>query len=615
MRHRVEITMPRRRRLALAQIIAPRQQALRFSAETLRPIAVVFLLCAAIGVELMVLAAWLPDTLDVWRHPDTAGYGDFPVFYRSGRAIQLNATYSPGLSLLMHPLTHFSMRVAFQIYFAINVAALCGVAWLAQRAVRSPYAKAAVALGVLALPQTHWALRVGHFTEILALVALCGLLLSERRPVWAGLLLGVLALKPQYLPVPLLYLLVTRNWRALGACVGALGGLALVGVAAMVQHEGFKMVGYIGDYYVAAVGYVAHNLTTGQQDQIYVAGWQYSWSGFLISAGIDPNPLLVGDLLLLSLGALALAWWKCNRSTAKVATALGMLLLTPHSTFYNWSMIAVAAALLLRADVRPRYMVPVVIVGLALAMAATQNATQFPVPVDLFRPAGTRGLYWIQPAVLATVLALAIIGRKRSADAEEAASAPAAPQRIAMPRLAFGAMPRAGAWSALAGVALITGYGASAYVSGSGPFHHDADFGRAAVLRALPSDFPAPDRSRVQSAGAGSHLPYRVEWDVDGATSEVAGILRQRLADGTWKIVDSQTDGGDVRLRAARPAAGAAPPVVSEIDIAPSGRGSRVRLEFSPLPSSLVPGYQRWLERAGLIVHNVDPGTEIPPVP
>jgi hypothetical protein len=119
----------------VAQIIAPRPQALRLSAQALLPIAVVFLLCAAIGVELMVLAAWLPDTLNSWLHPDTAGYGDFPVFYRSGQEIHLNATYSPGLSLLMHPLTHFSMRAAFQIYFAINVAALCGVAWLAQRAV------------------------------------------------------------------------------------------------------------------------------------------------------------------------------------------------------------------------------------------------------------------------------------------------------------------------------------------------------------------------------------------------------------------------------------------------------------------------------------------------
>jgi hypothetical protein len=599
----------------VAQIIAPRHQTPRIDVDALRPFAVMFLLCAAVGVELMVLAAWLPDTLDTWLHPDTAGYGDFPVFYRNAQHVSLNATYSPGLSLLMHPLTHFSMRVAFQIYVAVNVAALCGVAWLAQRAVRSPYAKAAVALGVLALPQTHWALRVGHFTEILALVALCGLLLSERRPVWAGLLLGVLALKPQYLPVPLLYLAVTKNWRALGACVGALGGLALAGVAAMVARQGFGMVGYIGDYYLAAVGFVMQNMTTGQQDQIYVAGWQYSWSGFLISAGIDPNPLLVGDLLLLSFGALALAWWKCNRSTAKVATALGMLLLTPHSTFYHWSMITVAAALLLRADVRPRYMVPVMIAGLALAMAATQNATQFPVPVDLFRPAGTRGLYWIQPAALATVLALAIIGRKRSAAEEEAAATAAAPYRIAMPRFAFGSMPRAGAWAALAGVALVAGYGASAYVSGSGPFHRDAYFGRAAVLRALPADFPALDGSHVQNAGAGSHLPYRIEWDVEGTTSEVAGIMRQRLADGTWKIVDSQADGGDVRLRTARGAAGGAPPVVGEIDIVAAGGGSRVRLEFSPLPSSLVPGYQRWLEGTGLVVHNVDPGTEVPPVP
>src|ERR1700674_610527 len=161
----------------------------------------------AIGVELMVLAAWLPDTLGVWFRPDTNGYGDFPVFYRNASGFYLNGFYSPGLAVIMHPLTYLGMRAAFGVYVGINVAALSGVAYLAQRPVASVPAKIAVVLGVFALPQTHWALRVGHFTEILAFAALAGLLLSDRKPFAAGVLIAVLALKPQYLPVPLLYLL------------------------------------------------------------------------------------------------------------------------------------------------------------------------------------------------------------------------------------------------------------------------------------------------------------------------------------------------------------------------------------------------------------------------
>ena len=88
--------------------------------------------------------------------------------------------------------------------------------------------------------------------------------------------------------------------------------------------------------------------------------------------------------------------------------------------------------------------------------------------------------------------------------------------------------------------------------------------------------------------------------------------MRQRLGDGSWRIVDSSGDGASVRLRSTRAASDGAPPVIAEVAISESGAGSEVSLEFSPLPASLVPGYQRWLESIGLVVHNVDPGVPEP---
>jgi hypothetical protein len=314
------------------------------------------------------------------------------------------------------------------VYFGINVAALAGVAYLAQRPVASLPGKVAVALGVFALPQTHWALRVGHFTEILAFAALAGLLLSDRKPVIAGVLIAVLALKPQYLPVPLLYLLWSRNWRALLVSVGGLAALGLSGLAVFAlqaPHAG-GVLNYVSDFYGSGLRHTAQFLTLGQQDQSYEQGWQYSWYGFLLSAGIQPNPLIAADLLLLSAGAIVLTWWKCTPSVAKVAAALGMLLLTPHSSFYNWSMLAVAGALLLRSDLRPRYLTPILIGGMAVAAAATQNATPFPLPVDIYRPAGTLGLYWVQPVALVSLFTLAIFGRPSRVEAGETVDAEAA---------------------------------------------------------------------------------------------------------------------------------------------------------------------------------------------
>lgn len=591
----------------------------------LRRLAVLVALFGAIGVELLVLATWLPDTLGVWFAPEKNGYGDFPIFYHNAESISLNAFYSPGLSLLMHPLTAFSMRTAFTIYFAVNVAALAGVAYLAQRGVHDRIAKIAVAFAVFALPQTHWALRVGHFTEILAFASLAGLLLCDRRPVVAGLLIGVLALKPQYLPVPLLYFACTRNWRALGSALGALALLGIAGVAAMALRDGgLHQIAHTARYYIDGAGTDAQFLTLGQRDQSYQQGWQYSWYGVLVSAGIEPNPLIAAELFAVSAAAMVLAWWRCTPAVAKVATALGMLLLTPHTSFYNWSMLAVAAALLLRSDLRPRFLVPAMLCGLAAAAAATQNATPFPLPYDAYRPAGTLGLYWLPPAALLCLIALAIAGRR--GDGTDAVVnfppsliAPIDADRVRPSerretvgfdfwrRRALAPMR----WTSGAAAMIAVGAGClgAAYVSGSGPFRDAAYFDRTTVLRALPADFPLPPEAELDSVGAGAQLPYRVRWQSRQPASEVAGLMRVRLADGSWKIAGDADSAGAVTLRSARPALGDAPPVLVQVRIAPDGDGSSVQLEFAPLPVSLVPGYDAWLRHIGIVVHNIDPGS------
>jgi hypothetical protein len=148
----------------------------------------------------------------------------------------------------------------------------------------------------------------------------------------------------------------------------------------------------------------------------------------------------------------------------------------------------------------------------------------------------------------------------------------------------------------------------SAYVSNSGPFRSDAHFGRAEVLSAMPDDFPVPPRAELRAAGAGDRLPYRVEWRSEARVSEVAGIMRAQLDDGSWALVEPSSDGdpSTAELRAARQAVGD-PPFVAEVRVAPRDRGSVLTVEFSPLPASAVPGYDEWLASRGLVVHDVDP--------
>ena len=549
---------------------------------TLRPLLLPFLLFAVIGIELMTLAAWLPDTFWVWWNVENVG--DFQGFYQNAASSKPTNLYSPGLAFLVRPLTWLDMATAFQVYVGINFAATLGVAYLAQRGVRSFEARVAVFLGVIALPQTQWALRSGHFSMVLAFLALSGFLLAERRPLLAGVCFGLLALKPQYLPIPILYLLWSRNGRALLGAAGTLVLLSAVGMA---------IVGV--DPFVAQLqGMVHANL---DHSSVYLPAqqaWQYSWQGFLISAGIEPNPLLTIDLLALSLGAVIVVWAKATPGAAKVAAALGMLLLAPYATFYNWSMIVVAAALLLRSDLRPRFLIPMLLAGGAIAAAATQKAT--PYPAANLLTAGTYGLYWIQPFALAAVFMLALAGRRRE---EPAAAAPSTPAvRVpwfALRRERLGLqLPRLALGITVALVALSSGYLLSAFVSQNGPFRA-GPFDRQTVLRALPADFPLPPESTIEHAGRGALLPYRVQWQSTQPTSEVASLLRRKLDVGDWEIVLADGDENGLRLRTVRNGIDGEMEFFGEVTVAESEDGTVTQLEFTPIPTTLVPGFDDWL--------------------
>ncbi len=559
--------------------------------DELRPHIIRVILFLAIGIELMTLVTWLPETLRVWWGANPGEMGDFEIFYRKAASSTPLNQYSPGLIFLMRPLSFLGLAPAFQVYTAVNVAALLAVAYLAQRPVRSLEARVVVFLAVIALPQAHWALRTGHFVPVLALLALSGFLLTERRPLLAGICFGLLMLKPQYLPIPILYLLWTRNWRAVLGAAGTILVLSAAGMATIGAD--------------AFIDQLRRLVQTGlDHSELYVPAQQaiqYSWQGFFLSAGLEPSPLLTVDLLVLSFGAVVLVWMIGAPSAAKVAAALGILLLAPYSTFYNWGMIAVAGALLLRADVRPRALIPAVLALGVIAAAATQKATPYPIP-NLLDASGTYGLYWLQPFALGAVFLLAVAGRRRSPKQEEEPAA--ASERTTEHLLRAWRTVRMGPalqlvrpaafWTIVAVAAAASGYMLSAFVSESPPFQPDL-FGRQAVLRALPADFPVPPAARVKDAGAGTLLPYRVEWQTDDSVSEVAGLFGERLDNGTWQILLADGDATKVRLRTARLDVTGSMDLFGEVKIVRSNGGSLVSLEFTPLPTNKVPGFDDWL--------------------
>ena len=250
---------------------------------------------AAIGAELAMLIAWLPDTLDyAWNRPN----GDFRNLYEPARDLSLVGLYSPFLAPLLHPITYLGELGAFRAVFALNALSLGAVAWIAQRPVRTVEAKAAVALGVLSIPQLHWAVRLGHLTPMLALIALAGLLALQRRPVRGAMLLALLSLKPQYAVAPFLQLLRDRRFDLALTMLGTAAALAAIGFMAIGPAEAREYVSIALDWGPDS----RDNLLPVQQS------WLYSWPGVQISFGIEPHPLITAQLLALSLATVVLAW-------------------------------------------------------------------------------------------------------------------------------------------------------------------------------------------------------------------------------------------------------------------------------------------------------------------
>lgn len=365
------------------------------------------------GVELAVLLAWLPDTLRQWWHAgplapsDKRPMGDWQVFYAYAKALDGNGLYNPILPVLQHPFTWLPIGVGYRAYVGLGAACVVATAFVAQRSVTSFEARLAVVMGVISLPQMHWALRGATLTPFLALATLGGFLLLEKRPRAAGLCLALLALKPQFALVPFVYLLLSRRWTALSWAAIAVALMTMVGLAVV----GF---GYAETYFR-----MLFDWGPDQRDNLspIAQSWQHAWPGVLRSIGAQPHPLLWLDLIAVSLIVL---WFACRRMPASMhggPVALGMLLATPYAMFYDWGLLVVPGALLLTARARFPVLIPALVIGGYAASVATQAATPYPPPFPLVvggvitQPTATYGLYWTAPFALIALAALAVRGR------------------------------------------------------------------------------------------------------------------------------------------------------------------------------------------------------------
>jgi len=124
--------------------------------------------------------------------------------------------YHPGMMLLLWPLAYLPYDVGYVLWVGVGLVA-CSVAVAGSRNGWP------LALLIVVAPSTLWTALVGQSSLLVAALLIGGLLISPRRPLAAGLLIGLATYKPQLGILVPVALVAAGQWRTtLAACATVL---------------------------------------------------------------------------------------------------------------------------------------------------------------------------------------------------------------------------------------------------------------------------------------------------------------------------------------------------------------------------------------------------------
>jgi hypothetical protein len=207
-------------------------------------------------------------------------------------------------------------------------------------ALRTILAHPATTLAALAFPAMF--VNLGHGQNGFLTAALLGgaLVLLDRRPALAGVLIGLLAYKPQFGVLIPLVLLVTFRWTAIAAaCATVLATCAAtLALFGMAVWSAFAASTALTRHVVLEAG------TTGWEKIQSLFSAVRMWGG-----GTDAAYAAHGALALAVAASLVWLWRSAAAFELKAAAlAVGCLLATPYVIDYDLTILAVAIAFLVR---------------------------------------------------------------------------------------------------------------------------------------------------------------------------------------------------------------------------------------------------------------------------
>lgn len=207
-------------------------------------------------------------------------------------------------------------------------------------AIRAVLPHPAATLAALAFPAVF--VNLGHGQNGFLTAALLGgaLVVLDRRPVLAGVLIGLLAYKPQFGVLIPLVLLVTFRWTTIAAAVG----IVLATCVATVVLFGPSVWSAFAASTALTRDIVLEAGTTGWEKIQSLFSAVRMWGG-----SVDAAYAAHGTLALLVAAGLVWLWRSAATHELKAAAlATGCLLATPYLIDYDLTVLAVAMAFFVR---------------------------------------------------------------------------------------------------------------------------------------------------------------------------------------------------------------------------------------------------------------------------
>jgi hypothetical protein len=148
---------------------------------------------------------------------DLKAYMAHMTAYFSAAQPFMNFSYPPHALALLVPFGALPFGVALPVWLATNIAALLAIA----RLTGTRWSRD-IALMILAAPAVLFMLSIGQATAILALLFIVGVRSIDQKPVLAGVLLGILSVKPHLCLLLPFVLLLRQAWVTIVAAVATI---------------------------------------------------------------------------------------------------------------------------------------------------------------------------------------------------------------------------------------------------------------------------------------------------------------------------------------------------------------------------------------------------------